>query len=69
VSSNVHLQADTTSKLSKAPVMFSHSAPRHFNPLSRNVPDEILDKIGTGKKQRDGVVMVKWVPRSGRTRL
>jgi membrane dipeptidase len=41
--------------------MFSHSVPRHFNRISRNVPDEILDKIGTDKRQLDGVVMVKWV--------
>lgn len=45
--------------LSKAPVMWSHSAARHFNNISRNVPDEILSKIGRGKHQLDAVVMVK----------
>lgn len=39
--------------------MFSHSVPRHFNSISRNVPDEILDRIGTRNHQIDGVVMVK----------
>lgn len=46
-------------KASRAPVMFSHSATRHFNNFSRNVPDEILEMIGTGKDKQDGVVMVK----------
>lgn len=45
--------------LTRAPVILSHSASRHFNNISRNVPDEVLDKIGRGKHKIDGVVMVK----------
>lgn len=44
---------------SKAPIMLSHSAARHFNKFSRNVPDEILEMIGTDKGKTDGVIMVK----------
>lgn len=57
-----HVSDDTASQaiaLSKAPVMWSHSVARHFNNISRNVPDEILEKIGQGKHKLDGVVMVK----------
>lgn len=57
-----HVSDDTALQaiaLSKAPVMWSHSAARHFNNISRNVPDEVLAKIGQGKHQRDGVIMVK----------
>lgn len=43
----------------RAPIILSHSAARHFNPFSRNVPDEILEMIGTGKGKTDGVIMVK----------
>ena len=39
--------------------MWSHSDVRHYNNLSRNVPDEVLDKIGKGLGRVDGVVMVK----------
>ncbi|GMK60018.1 hypothetical protein CspeluHIS016_0902350 [Cutaneotrichosporon spelunceum] len=49
-------------KASKAPIMLSHSAARHFNNFSRNVPDDVLQMIGTGKGQRDGVVMVNFYP-------
>lgn len=45
--------------ITRAPVILSHSASRHFNNISRNVPDEVLDKIGRGKHRIDGVVMVK----------
>ena len=46
--------------VTKAPVMWSHSAARHFNNMSRNLPDNILDRIGTKRgDQVDGVVMVK----------
>jgi membrane dipeptidase len=45
--------------LTRAPVILSHSASRHFNNITRNVPDQVLDKIGRGKHQVDGVVMVK----------
>lgn len=46
----------------KAPVMWSHSDVRHYNNLSRNVPDEVLDKIGKGHGRVDGVVMVNFYP-------
>jgi membrane dipeptidase len=46
-------------RLTRAPVILSHSASRHFNNISRNVPDEVLDKIGRDKHKIDGVVMVK----------
>lgn len=49
------------SSLTRAPVIFSHSDARHFNNISRNAPDVVLDKIGKGKGKVDGVVMVKWV--------
>ncbi|KAK6907538.1 hypothetical protein I203_101534 [Kwoniella mangroviensis CBS 8507] len=48
--------------ITRAPVMLSHSAARHFNNMSRNVPDNILSKIGRGKNQVDGVVMVNFFP-------
>jgi membrane dipeptidase len=49
-------------ELSKAPVMWSHSAVRALVNISRNVPDELLEMIGTGKGKRDGVVMVNFAP-------
>ncbi|KAK4688450.1 membrane dipeptidase, partial [Tremellales sp. Uapishka_1] len=48
--------------ITRAPVMLSHSASRHFNNISRNVPDAVLEKIGRGKHQVDGVVMVNFYP-------
>ncbi|WRT65876.1 uncharacterized protein IL334_002827 [Kwoniella shivajii] len=48
--------------ITRAPIMLSHSAARHFNNMSRNVPDDILAKIGRGKHQVDGVVMVNFFP-------
>ncbi|CAE6522134.1 unnamed protein product [Rhizoctonia solani] len=50
-------------KLSRAPVMWSHSSARELRRISRNVPDHILKMIGTGKGQKDGVVMVNLYPR------
>jgi membrane dipeptidase len=47
------------SSLTRAPVIFSHSDARHFNNISRNAPDVVLDKIGKGKGKVDGVVMIK----------
>ncbi|WVR05665.1 hypothetical protein IAU60_002687 [Kwoniella sp. DSM 27419] len=48
--------------ITRAPVMLSHSAARHFNNMTRNVPDHVLAKIGRGKHQVDGVVMVNFFP-------
>ncbi|CAE6419668.1 unnamed protein product [Rhizoctonia solani] len=50
-------------QLSRAPVMWSHSSVRALRGISRNVPDHILKMIGTGKGQKDGVVMVNLYPR------
>ncbi|KAL5640895.1 hypothetical protein ACGC1H_001393 [Rhizoctonia solani] len=50
-------------KLSRAPVMWSHSSVRTLRGISRNVPDHVLKLIGTGKGQKDGVVMVNLYPR------
>ncbi|CAK9782134.1 microsomal dipeptidase precursor (Dehydropeptidase-I) [Cutaneotrichosporon oleaginosum] len=60
-----HVSDDTARqaiKASKAPIMLSHSAARHFNNFSRNVPDDVLGMIGRGKGQTDGVVMVNFFP-------
>lgn len=48
--------------MSQAPVMFSHSDARHYNNISRNVPDYILDKIGNTRGKNNGVVMVNFFP-------
>lgn len=47
--------------LTEAPVILSHSCARHFNKMNRNVPDNVLDKLGRDKGKVDGVVMVKYV--------
>lgn len=47
--------------LTEAPVILSHSCARHFNKMNRNVPDNVLDRLGRGKGKVDGVVMVKYV--------
>lgn len=52
----------TSSEITRAPVIWSHSASRHFNNISRNVPDYILKHVGSGKGQKDGVVMVNIYP-------
>lgn len=55
--------SDSTSlqsrEITEAPVIWSHSATRSLNNISRNVPDHVLDKIGRGHGKVDGVVMVK----------
>lgn len=45
--------------ITEAPVIWSHSAVRAYNNISRNVPDYVLDKIGRDRGKVDGVVMVK----------
>ena len=56
-----HVSPDTMAdaiRVSKAPVIFSHSSARAIADVPRNVPDDILKQVGaTG-----GVVMVTFVP-------
>jgi membrane dipeptidase len=47
-----------TIKISKAPVICSHSSARALCNVPRNVPDDLLKKIG----ETHGVVMVNFVP-------
>lgn len=56
-----HTSDDTAAQalqLSRAPVIWSHSSARAVHNVARNVPDYILEMIGTGKGKKDGVVMV-----------
>ena len=46
-------------KLSKAPVIWSHSSARAVYDVPRNVPDDILELIGIGENLTDAVVMVR----------
>ncbi|KAH9027651.1 renal dipeptidase family [Lactarius hengduanensis] len=49
-------------KISRAPVIWSHSSARALRDIPRNVPDEVLRHVGTGAGQLDGVVMVNFHP-------
>ncbi|KAI0075372.1 hypothetical protein K474DRAFT_1664328 [Panus rudis PR-1116 ss-1] len=49
-------------KLSKAPVIWSHSSARAVHDHPRNVPDDILKLIGSSDNKTDGVVMVNFAP-------
>ena len=56
-----HVSDDTAAQalqLSRAPVIWSHSSARAVYNVVRNVPDYILEMIGTGKGKKDAVVMV-----------
>ncbi|KAF8609812.1 hypothetical protein BDV93DRAFT_518572 [Ceratobasidium sp. AG-I] len=49
-------------KLSRAPVIWSHSSARGVFDVPRNVPDHILKMVGLEPHQKDGVVMINVLP-------
>lgn len=51
--------AEQVLKLSRAPVIWSHSSARALFNVSRNVPDNVLKLVGEGKGKTDAVVMVR----------
>ncbi|EKG22639.1 Chloroperoxidase [Macrophomina phaseolina MS6] len=56
-----HASADTARqalRLSRAPVLFTHSAAAALCPIPRNVPDDVLLQL----RDNDGVVMVNFYP-------
>lgn len=50
--------AAQTLRLSRAPVIWSHSSARAVHDVPRNVPDDVLALIGKGEQKKDAVVMV-----------
>lgn len=56
-----HTSDDTAKqalKISKAPVIWSHSSARAVHDVPRNVPDDVLELVGIGENKTDAVVMV-----------
>ena len=51
--------AEQALKVSKAPVIWSHSSAKALHNVPRNVPDNVLKLIGIGKGLTDAVVMVQ----------
>ncbi|KAH9832292.1 membrane dipeptidase-domain-containing protein [Rhodofomes roseus] len=49
-------------KHTKAPVIWSHSSARSVHNVARNVPDDILELVGTTDGKVDGVIMVNFAP-------
>ncbi|KAG6886308.1 hypothetical protein C0993_006718 [Termitomyces sp. T159_Od127] len=51
-----------TLRISKAPVIWSHSSARAVHDVPRNVPDDVLRMVGVGEGQKDAVVMINFAP-------
>ena len=49
-------------RLSRAPVIWSHSSARAIFDVARNVPDEVLALVGEGVGKTDAVVMACFLP-------
>ncbi|KIY43294.1 hypothetical protein FISHEDRAFT_68133 [Fistulina hepatica ATCC 64428] len=49
-------------KLTKAPVIWSHSSARSIHNVPRNVPDDVLEMVGLEPGKVDGIVMVNFFP-------
>ncbi|KZT65952.1 hypothetical protein DAEQUDRAFT_730871 [Daedalea quercina L-15889] len=49
-------------KHTKAPVIWSHSSARAVHNIARNVPDDILERVGTTDGKVDAVIMVNFAP-------